>query len=157
VKASNQPGTVDELTALYRETIVHHAVHPTGYREEIEATHRGEMFNALCGDRIEVLLRIESGEIRELAFRGEACAICMASASLLCEQQSGRAVDQLEANHTSLQDALEGRCEKLEIEALMPLLGVRAYPSRVRCALLPWEAALKAFNRGEGAAPTISP
>jgi nitrogen fixation NifU-like protein len=145
LKTANQPGTVDELTALYRETIVHHAVHPIGYREEIEATHRGEMFNALCGDRVEMLLRIENQEIRALAFRGEACAICMASASLLCEQQTERPVAHLEATHASLQDALEGRSPGMEIEALKPLLGVRAYPSRVRCALLPWEAAISAL------------
>jgi len=28
---------------------------------------------------------------------------------------------------------------------LRPLLGVRPYPSRIRCATLPWDAALKAL------------
>ncbi len=30
-------------------------------------------------------------------------------------------------------------------EDLHPLLGVRPYPSRIRCATLPWDAALKAL------------
>ena len=142
-----QPGTVDELAALYRETIVRHAVQPVGYRLDIDASHRGEMFNALCGDRIEMLLRIETESIKALAFHGEACAICMASASLLCEQQVGHPVARLETTHIALQGALETPGSELEFESLRPLLGVRAYPSRVKCALLPWEAALKALDR----------
>jgi nitrogen fixation NifU-like protein len=156
VNPGNQPGTVDELTELYRETIVRHAVHPVGFGVQINATHRGEMFNALCGDRIEVLLEIPDDIIESAAFNGESCAICTASASLLCEQQSGRPLSDLIKAHAWLQAALGDDGAGREIEALLPLLGVRAYPSRVKCALLPWDAALKALNRGEGAAPTTS-
>jgi nitrogen fixation NifU-like protein len=146
VNSGNQPGPVDELTALYRETIVQHAVHPVGFQAAIEATHRGELFNPLCGDRIEVLLRIEGETISEAAFLGEACAICMASASLLCEHQAGQPVVALEKAHEWLEAALNEDHDSPPQEPLVPLLGVRAYPSRVRCALLPWEAAASALK-----------
>lgn len=146
MSARNQPGAVDGLTALYRETIVEHAVRPVGFEAEIQANRSAERYNPLCGDRIEVQLRIEGDEVEAIAFRGEACAICMASASLLCAHQAGRPVADLEAANAWLEQALKGDSGSRPIEALLPLLGVRAYPSRVRCALLPWEAAIKALD-----------
>ena len=149
VSSTTQPGTVDELTQLYRQTIVHHAVNPHGFEAEIEPTHSRELFNPLCGDRIEVLMQIAADDIAAIAFRGEACAICMASASLMCVHLDGLPLTELETTHAWLEGALKGDAGQSEIEDLLPLLGVRAYPSRVRCALLPWEAARDAI-RGEG-------
>ena len=142
----NQPGAVDELTSLYRETIVKHAVTPVGFEAEIVATHQHELYNPLCGDRIEMLLDVSGDEINAIAFRGEACAICMASASLLCEHHAPGPVSELEDAHTWLESELKGDATDREIGGLRPLLGVKAYPSRVKCALLPWEAARKALG-----------
>lgn len=142
----NQPGTVDELTELYRDTIVKHAVAPVGFKADIDATHNAEVFNPLCGDRIEILLRIAGESIEDIAFRGEACAICMASASLLCENQANASVAEFAATHTWLEESLANDNPESENDALRPLLGVRAYPSRVKCALLPWEAVEKAIR-----------
>ena len=144
--ATPQPGSANQLTALYRETIVRHAVNPTGYKEEIEATHLGELYNPLCGDRVVVHLKIHQDRIEAMAFSGDSCAICTASASLMCAQFSGTKTAELAGAHRWLKSALEGRDEPIAIEALTPLLGVRAYPSRVKCALLPWEAAEKAMT-----------
>ena len=143
---SNRPGPVDELTALYRETIVHHAVHPVGFEADIHATHSRELYNPLCGDRIEIRLQISGQDVEQASFRGEACAICMASASLLCAHQAGQSVRDLEQAYAWLKASLEGRDPGAAREALLPLLGVRAYPSRVKCALLPWDAAHEAIG-----------
>lgn len=146
MSARNQPGTVDDLTVLYRETIVEHAVRPTGFEAGIDATHSRELYNPLCGDRVEVQLRIDGEHIEAMAFRGEACAICMASASMMCAHQAGGPVADLRVTHDWLKAALSGGADSGQIEPLLPLLGVRAYPSRVRCALLPWEAAVQALE-----------
>jgi len=142
----NQPGTVDELTTLYRDTIVKHAVSPTGFEVDIDATHSNEVFNPLCGDRIEMLLRIVGENIESIAFRGEACAICMASASLLCENLAGTQVAEFDAAHAWLAGSFTAETSGPDRETLKPLLGVKAFPSRVKCALLPWEAAEKAIR-----------
>lgn len=142
----NRPGTVDELTALYRDTIVQHASAPVGFGVEIDPTHAHEVYNPLCGDRIEMLLRIVEDNIEALAFRGEACAICLASASLLCEHHGGVSVSAFNLAHDWLLDSLSGESGGSDHEALRPLLGVKAFPSRVKCALLPWEAAAKAIE-----------
>jgi nitrogen fixation NifU-like protein len=152
-----------QLAGLYREAIRRHAAQPVGYRQPLAATHRHEEYNALCGDRIEVFLRISGEAIEEAAFDGEACAICLASASLLCSLAPGRTVADLRALHDLLHEALHApvgaasaaiparsRLKPLPQqdlpEALRPLLGVRPYPSRIRCATLPWTATLAALD-----------
>jgi len=138
------------LAQLYRDTIRRHAAEPVGYRVPIDATHRHEEYNPLCGDRIEVGLRVHGGRIEAAAFDGEACAICKASASLLCELAPGRAPLELLQLSRALQQGLglrneTGAGDELAPQ-LQPLLGVRPYPSRVRCATLPWTAALRALE-----------
>lgn len=180
------PEIGEDLTRLYRDTIRQHAAEPVGYRQSIEATHRHEQYNPLCGDRIEMRLRVAAGMIEAAAFDGEACTICLASASILCGLAPGRAVLEVRQLGEELQQALdtsvgaasaaiglddspmkESRLKPLPQEPLLqeplpqvlpepdqpsmlpaelqPLLGVRPYPSRVRCATLPWTAAAKAL------------
>ena len=134
------PGSVDDLSRLYREAILHHAQNPTGFRKAIRETHRNEQFNPLCGDRIILMLEMNGAVVRDAAFDGEACAICKASASLLCEHVPGQSVDDLNEARQWLELALNGADNISGHEILFPLLGARRYPSRVRCALLPWEA-----------------
>lgn len=149
----NRPGAVDDLTRLYRETIKQHATHPVGFQQEINATHEHEEYNPLCGDRIRVLLRINGELVEAAAFEGEACAICMASASLLCEHSPGGPVSRLRELHDELLGALgagggEHRARDCGHGPLLqPLLGVKPYPSRIRCATLPWTAACRALPK----------
>ena len=147
-----------DLQQLYREVVRRHAERPRGFREPIEATHHWEEYNPLCGDRIEIRLRIVAEHIEAAAFDGEACAICMAYASLLCDVTPGRSVPALRKLGEALDRALGRRTESAEHPpeavddhsaldpALHPLLGVRPYPSRIRCATLPWTAATRALN-----------
>jgi len=158
----------DDLARLYRDAIRNHAAEPTGYRNKIEATHRHEEYNPLCGDRIEIQLRVAAGAIEAAAFNGEACAICLASASMLCGLAPGQTVEALvqlgEDLHRALDPSVEevagaasaamvlddkekgARMNPLLREELRPLLGVRPFPSRVRCATLPWTAATRALS-----------
>ncbi len=144
----NRPGAVEELTELYREIILRHATHPTGFQADIEVTHECEKYNPLCGDRINVQLQINGDEVEATAFTGQACAICMAAASLLCEQLAGQKTTAICAGHdwlcTELAEAGSGG--EVDHKELRPLLGVRRYPSRIRCAVLPWEAACEAVT-----------
>ena len=142
----------DELAQLYRDAIKRHAAEPVGYRVPIDATHRHEEYNPLCGDRIEVALIVRDGSVDAAAFDGEACAICMASASLLCSLAPGQTPPELRALGRLLQQSLgipaapdPGRDHELPCP-LRPLLGVRPYPSRIRCATLPWTAAVRALE-----------
>ncbi|MGD8356730.1 MAG: iron-sulfur cluster assembly scaffold protein [Lysobacterales bacterium] len=141
----------DRLVRLYQEAIRRHAAEPTGFRQAIEPTHRHEAWNPQCGDRVEILLRLSGETIEAAAFEGEACAICLASASILCGIAPGQPAVRLQQLHDALSDALraeettDGDDLRLQPE-LRPLLGVRPYPSRIRCATLPWIAASNALT-----------
>ena len=136
---------MNDLKNLYRDTIRRHAAEPVGFRKAIAATHRFEGHNPQCGDRIEVALQVEQGRIHEAAFDGEACAICMASASLMCEQIVNKKLGQFQSMAEMLRASMKSRGEPGDIGALSPLLGVRPYPSRIQCATLPWSTATHAL------------
>lgn len=159
-----------DLARLYRDTIRRHAAEPAGFRQNIAATHRHEEYNPLCGDRVEIQLRVAAGSIEAAAFDGEACTICLASASMLCSLAPGLEVTALlqlaEALHRALDESVEAAPAAIGLDddleetrlkppphpgqhlhkQLHPLLGVRPYPSRVRCATLPWTAAASALS-----------
>jgi nitrogen fixation NifU-like protein len=149
----------EDLSRLYRETIMRHAREPVGYRQAIGCTHRHEEHNPQCGDRVVMKFRIVEEQIEAAAFEGEACAICMASASMLCEELAGGSVGKLVEMHGELLLALGAEGPGAESESPRPaataqlsaLLGVRKYPSRIRCATLPWTAALRALSGGRPA------
>lgn len=136
---------VKVLSRLYLDAIKRHAADPAGFRQKINATHQHEEYNPLCGDRILLRLRIDAGRIEAAAFDGEACAICLASSSLLCEHVPGLSVENLLEQHRQLSEALESGEGTPGMDALTPLLGVRPYPSRIQCATLPWKAAARAI------------
>ena len=134
----------EHLSRLYREVILQHAQLPIGFRKAIRETHRSEQFNPLCGDRVLLLLEMDGEVVVDAAFDGESCVICKASASLLCEQAPGQSMGELNKTHHWLELALQGNEIPPRCEALLPLMGVRRYPSRIQCALLPWEALIGA-------------
>ena len=140
-----QPSKPDDALKLYQKAILRHSKKPVGYQNTINATHRNEQFNPLCGDRIVLLLEMKARHVVNAAFEGESCAICTASASMLCELAPGCQYEELKETRSWLKNALSGVDDPTEHEQLLALLGVRAYPSRVRCALLPWDA-LKAIS-----------
>ena len=138
----------DDPARLYRDTVMRHAQEPVGFNKPISVTHQNEQFNPLCGDRITLMLQMTGEQVLDAAFEGESCAICKASASMLCELAPGRTRTQLEGYREWLDSALAGREQPAEHTPLAALLGVRAYPSRIKCAVLPWEALRAAFGSG---------
>ncbi len=138
-----------DLERLYGAIIRDHAASPAGYQKDISATHRHEEYNAQCGDRIEFSARIRDGLIEAAAFDGEACTICMASASMLCGAAEGLETGRWDEIRRELQRALQGQPFTDETSDLAALLAVRRYPARVQCATLPWTAAARAMGLDE--------
>ncbi len=134
------------LASLYRDAVVSHAVEPVGFRQDIAPTHRCELYNPLCGDKVEMQFRLVGQTVEAAAFDGESCAICMASASMLCEAATQMSSAEIDEQHQLLIAALNDKQGKPGLESLQALLAVRRYPARIRCALLPWEAAVKALS-----------
>ena len=147
----------DDLRELYRELILDHARSPRHFGKLDHPTHHASGVNPLCGDKLEVFLNISpDGRIDEISFEGTGCAISVASASLLTESVTGLTTDEALTRFSTVVDALAGddSSRRDDLGKLAALLGVREFPSRVKCATLSWHALNAAINENTGTATT---
>ena len=144
----------DELRDLYQEVILDHGRHPRhGKRlETFDATAKGD--NPMCGDRVQVWLRYGPDDtISETGFEARGCAISVASADLMAETVRDRSKTDTRALFAAFREmARTGTCPECDkqlaepLDRLAPLSGVHEYPSRVKCATLPWHALIAALD-----------
>lgn len=138
---------MQNLRALYEEVILDHNRRPRNFRRHPDAANRQAVgHNPLCGDQLQLELRVEDGVIQDVSFDGAGCAISTASASLMTESIKGKTVAEAERLFRGVHDLLTRDGAGEELGKLQVLAGVREYPTRVKCATLAWhtlEAALK--------------
>jgi nitrogen fixation NifU-like protein len=145
---------MSDLRELYQSLILDHNRAPRNFGRLSETTHHGAGHNPLCGDRVEVYLRIENDQVAEVSFEGDGCAISTASASLMTEALQGKSLAQAQAVFKDFHELLT-RAEQPQndLGSLAVLAGVREFPTRVKCATLPWHT-LQAALRSEACAST---
>ncbi len=146
----------DKLMQVYQKTVVEHSRNPQHFGSLPQATHKAEGFNPLCGDKSRVYLTTSDadGTISEATHETTGCAICMASASMMTEAVTTLSIEEAERLADDVHDMLESDSDTHAVEfPLQSLEGVRAYPSRVKCATLPWQT-LRAAIKGEQKATT---
>jgi len=108
------------------ETILDHYRNPRNYGELKDATVKVRDSNPLCGDVVEVYLKISNdGRIEKATFKGRGCAISQASASMLIESIQNK----------QLEDII-----KLNKQDIFNMLGMEVGPARIKCALLSLKA-----------------
>jgi nitrogen fixation protein NifU and related proteins len=111
------------MTWQYSETLLDHFRHPRHHGTLPTPDVAYEDVNPLCGDRIRMELQVNAEQrITAARFRGDACIISRAAASMLTEL----------IQHWTLQQV-----ERLPHETLVAMLNTAIRPSRVKCALLP--------------------
>jgi nitrogen fixation protein NifU and related proteins len=134
---------------LYQEIILDHNKKPRNWGGLADATHRAEGFNPLCGDHIWVALKVSDGLIEKIAFEGESCAICKASASMMTTNVKGKLIQQAEQLVREFREMATGRldiaAQPTQLGRLAVFAGVKDLPSRVKCAILPWHTLHAAF------------
>lgn len=138
-----QPPLAAPDRELAEAVILDHDSRPRNFGKLSSASHRAEGYSPLCGDRYSVTLQLKDDQIVDVRFEGFGCAISKASASMMTELVTGRSTSGALAQLERLELALTGSREVLardldELGELRYLLGARAYPTRAKCALLPW-------------------
>jgi len=113
----------------YGDVIGEHFRRPRNQGPLPDATAAAEVVNPLCGDRIRVAVLVDRGSIVDARFVANACAICIAAASLLTEHVRGMSHN----DGARLDDA-----------SVLALVGT-VPPGRTRCATLPVEALRRAL------------
>jgi nitrogen fixation NifU-like protein len=118
----------------FRQVVLEHFRHPRNRGPLSDATGTAEGANPLCGDRIRVQVRLVNEEIAEARFVADACAICIATASLLTERARGmRAADARALDAAFVHALLEGeppagrrKCATLPLDTLRRALDDRS-------------------------------
>lgn len=107
---------------LYVEEILEHFRHPRNYGELSPADVKTKDSNPLCGDVIEMTVKIDNeNRVEDIRFKGQGCAISQASASMLTETIKGKPLDEL---------------VKIGKQDILTMLGIEVGPTRLKCALL---------------------
>jgi nitrogen fixation NifU-like protein len=139
------------LDDLYKEVILDHYKSPRNKRALPGAERSCTKNNPLCGDEITVHAHLDDGRVAEVTFEGQGCSISQASASMLTESITGKAVEDAQALAGEFRGMMEGRVEPTEEEFgdLVALKGVVKYPVRIKCAVLAWDVLQDALAGGD--------
>jgi nitrogen fixation NifU-like protein len=146
--------TFVELDDLYRDVVLDHYKNPRGRCPLDRKDAENEGFNPVCGDEVRVALRVDNGLVTGAEVNGRGCSISVASGSMLAELLIGRKVADVQRLVEAFRGLMHGAAvaDDIDLGDLEALEGVRRFPVRVKCAMLPWTTladALKAYVEGE--------
>lgn len=129
---------MSDLRDLYQEVIFDHNRRPRNYGPLVDANRNANGHNPLCGDVIQLHLKVKDGVIEDVHFEGEGCAISTASASLMTEALKGRTEAEAQKMFEGFHQMVTGHGVPKEMGKLEVLSGVSEFPARVKCASLAW-------------------
>ncbi len=107
---------------IYHEMIVDYSRNPINYGEIENHDVTFHDSNPLCGDSIDIDIKIDEDKVTDIKFHGKGCAICMACSSVLTEITKGKSIDEARA------------IEKNDVLSELGLEHLQAV--RIKCALL---------------------
>ena len=131
---------------LYNERIVALARAKEGAGRLEQPTVTVDCDNPLCGDRIQLDLRVEDGKVEEIGHKTRGCILTQAGASLIARLAPGHDARALAEFEAAARAVLAGPSdlppEWAELEVFAPVRTVR---SRQDCVLLPFRALARAL------------
>ena len=144
-----------DLKQLYQDIILEHGKSPRNLGKCEGYSHEAKGYNPLCGDRVHVYLKLDTGKkVENLTFEGDGCAISLASASIMTELVKGRFINDakeiMSAFLNMIKNTSEIQSNHLDEDQktkLMSLSGVKQYPMRVKCATLSWHTLISAIDK----------
>lgn len=117
---------------MYREHILDLYKHPHNFGIIEDATYKFDNFNYSCGDKVTIYLKLEKNRINDAKFNGQGCAISIASASILTDIVKGKTLEEV---------------KKMSKEEIIKMLNIPISYSRVKCALLCFDALKKSLEK----------
>lgn len=144
---------MNDLQDLYQDIIMDHNRRPRNFGPVEQPTHKKEGYNPLCGDQIELELKIVDGIVVDVGFTGVGCAISKSSASMMTEEIKGKTLEVVTSMFEQFRRMITVNNENdLDVDLLGDLeilQGVSQYPARIKCATLSWHT-LNSALEGDG-------
>ncbi len=137
---------------LYQQVILDHNRKPRNFRDMESSTHSCHGFNPLCGDDYTIYLHVNGDDvIEDVSFMGSGCAISKASSSLMTTYLKGKKVEEsrkiFEEFHKMVLGELDPEKQEHHLGKLKLFMGIREYPSRIKCASLSWHTMVGALDK----------
>ena len=149
---------MNDLQDLYQDIIMDHNRRPRNFGPVDQPTHKKEGYNPLCGDQIEIELKILDGIVVDVGFTGVGCAISKSSASMMTEEIKGKELEVVESMFEQFRRMITVN-DQMDLDAnllgdLEILQGVSRYPARIKCATLAWHTLHSAIEGDEDTVTT---
>ena len=106
---------------IYRENILEYYRNPRNHGSIPDADIILRDTNPLCGDDIEISIKIIDNKIEAIKFKGKGCAISQSSVSMLTEKLKGKDIES---------------ARNIDKEYILKMLGIEINASRLKCAML---------------------
>ncbi|MEK6835552.1 MAG: Fe-S cluster assembly sulfur transfer protein SufU [Nanoarchaeota archaeon] len=107
---------------IYRENIIEHYKNPSNEGNLDSYDIHARENNPLCGDEVEIKIKLNNNKIKEVKFQGKGCAISLASTDILLENIKDKSIEEIK--NLSNQDVID-------------LLGIQISGIRLKCVILP--------------------
>ncbi len=141
---------------IFGEILADHHESPRNWGVLEHPTRVEQGYNPLCGDKISLSMEADKGGSSEklchVAFQGEGCSICMASASIMSSMIEGKSFSEIQKLINGFREIMqgaesaEGMPKADEEEDIVALYGIKRFPVRIKCALLPWTTLKKGLD-----------
>jgi nitrogen fixation NifU-like protein len=143
----------ENLDNLYRDIIMDHYKYPRGKKKLEKADVTSEGKNPVCGDEIEMKLRLdgERERIDDISIECLGCAISVASGSMLVDTIKGKSLEEARKIASAIKAILKGEKpdDDFDLGDLEALEGVKNFPVRIKCALLSWTTLMEGLENWE--------
>tara|TARA_B100000886_G_C20228208_1_gene409407 strand:- start:70 stop:471 length:402 start_codon:yes stop_codon:yes gene_type:complete len=111
-------------------------------------THNLKAKNPLCGDEIQLFLKINKGKINGISYQGKNCVYCQASANLLSNNSIGKGVEQMIEVCDCASEFFKNKGDlSKNLKRYKELLSSKNI-NRKECILLPFNALKKGLTNG---------
>ena len=131
------------LGDLFQDIILEHYKRPRNKGTLADATVDIHMNNPTCGDEIHLYLKVEEGVVRDVAFEGEGCSISQSSISMMTQILKDQPVEEglrIAERFKAMMHGDPEAAKDKDLRDARALQGVSRFPTRVKCALLGWNA-----------------
>ncbi|GAA5139630.1 MAG: SUF system NifU family Fe-S cluster assembly protein [Verrucomicrobiota bacterium] len=140
----------DELRDLYQQVILDHSKNPRNHGELTGDCVHVHGDNPTCGDEIDMWVKFgPEGQVEDIKFTGQGCAISQASASMMTVKIKGSEGAKARSMLEDFRHVVLGDAPVKDEDALGELIlleGVQKFPQRVKCAMLGWRALEQAMG-----------
>lgn len=114
-----------EVSSLYSETVMEHFRNPRNVGDMENPDGTGHVGNPVCGDIMELYIRVNNNIITDAKFKTFGCGAAIATSSMVTELVKGKSIEEaLEISNRAVAEALGGlppvkmHCSVLAEEAL---------------------------------------